>query len=258
MLHRRYLDGAHRKVEGMTREQACMRYRGKVDLVARRVSERLPRDAAIQMEDLVSWGAIGLLEAFDRFDASRGIKFSTYAEYRIRGAMYDALRTHDSFSRRRRQLARRVDDAQEGLRAELGRTPTPQEVADFLEMDLDDYWAAVDRTKPVSHVSLYDSEPGGRPLSDILMGDSPLPHQQISVEEVRRHLRAGIGALPERERQCVMMYYGRDMSLAEISEVYGVTVSRISQILTSARTRLKKRLLPLISREDLDMMESST
>ena len=126
MLHRAYKSNKHsRRVENLTREEACYRFKSKVDLVARRVSDRLPRDAAVQLEDLMSWGAIGLLEAFDRFDESRGIKFSTYAEFRIRGAMYDALRTHDTFSRRRRLMARRVDQAQEACRRKQGREPTP-------------------------------------------------------------------------------------------------------------------------------------
>ena len=244
-----------RLVEGMTRDEACHRFRSKVDLVARRVSDRLPRDAAVQLEDLVSWGAIGLLEAFDRFDAARGIKFSTYAEYRIRGAMYDALRTHDSFSRRRRQLARRVEQATDAVRSREGREPTPEEVAEQLEMTLESYFAALDQVKPVSHVSLHDTDPRGRPLAETLMGDGPQPHVGLTISEIRNHLRTAVSALPDRERQCVMMYYGKDMSLAEIAAVYSVTVSRISQILSAARGRLRKRLAPFIDRSDLDALE---
>jgi RNA polymerase sigma factor for flagellar operon FliA len=247
-----------RVVEGLSRDEACYRYRGKVDLVARRVSDRLPRDAAVQFEDLVSWGAIGLLEAFDRFDESRGIKFGTYAEYRIRGAMYDALRTHDTFSRRRRQLARKVQNATEDLRQRLARDPLPQEIADSLEMTLEQYFTAVDRVKPVSHVSLYDADPGGRPLSEVLMGDGPGPGARLGMSEIRRLLSAAVAALPERERQSVMMYYGKDLSLAEIAAVYGVTVSRISQILSSARSRLRKKLAPHIERADIDALVATT
>ncbi|NCG19043.1 MAG: FliA/WhiG family RNA polymerase sigma factor [Rhodobacterales bacterium] len=244
-------------MENLTREEACYRFKSKVDLVARRVSDRLPRDAAVQLEDLMSWGAIGLLEAFDRFDESRGIKFSTYAEFRIRGAMYDALRTHDTFSRRRRLMARRVDQAQEACRRKQGREPTPEEVATKMEITLDEYWAVVDRVKTVSHVSLDDTDEGGRPLAEILMGNSATPGERLVVSEVRSQLRAAISTLPERERQSVLMYYGRDMSLAEIAAVYGVTVSRISQILSAARGRLHKRLAPLIQPSDLDKLEMS-
>ena len=247
-----------RRVEGLTREQACHEYRQKVSLVARRVADRLPRDAAVQLEDLVSWGAIGLLEAFDRFDASRGIKFSTYAEYRIRGAMYDALRTHDSFSRRRRQLARRIDQAEESARKRLGQEPPPEVVAEELNMSLDDYWVAVDRVKPISHVSFSADDQGGRPLAETLMGDDRGPGSHLTASEARRLLNGAIKELPERERQAILMYYGKDMSLAEIAAVYNVTVSRISQILGAARVRLRKKLAPSIQASDIHELEFST
>ncbi len=247
-----------RRVEGLTREEACHRYRKKVSLVARRVADRLPRDAAVQLEDLVSWGAIGLLEAFDRFDASRGIKFSTYAEYRIRGAMYDALRTHDSFSRRRRQLARRIEQAQDSVRQRLGREPPPELIAEELTISLEDYWVAVDRVKPISHVSFSGADYGGRPLSETIMGEDQGPGSRLTASEARRYLSEAIGELPERERHCVMMYYGKDMSLAEIAAVYNVTVSRISQILGAARGRLRKKLAPTMTASDIDELEFST
>jgi len=228
-----------------------------VSLVARRVSDRLPRDAAVQIEDLMSWGAIGLLEAFDRFDASRGIKFSTYAEYRIRGAMYDALRTHDSFSRRRRQLARRLEQAEESARKRLGYEPPPEVVAAELDMTLDDYWLAVDRVKPVSHVSFSGEDQTGRPLAETLIGDDCGPSARLTAAEARRLLNEAIQELPERERQSIMMYYGKDMSLAEIAAVYNVTVSRISQILGAARVRLRKKLAPSLQASDIHELEFS-
>lgn len=256
MLHRAYKVHENvRRVEGLTREEACHRYRGKVSLVGRRVADRLPRDAAVQLEDLVSWGAIGLLEAFDRFDASRGIKFSTYAEYRIRGAMYDALRTHDTFSRRRRQLSRRIEQAQETVRKRLGHEPPPEKIAEELTMSLDDYWVAIDRVKPVSHVPFSGVDQGGRPLDETLPGSDLGPGSRLTAAEARRHLTEAIQELPERERHCIMMYYGKDMSLAEIAAVYNVTVSRISQILGAARGRLRKKLAPNINTADLNELE---
>ena len=254
-MHHRAYASAERLVEGMNRTQACSRYRRKVDLIARRVSDRLPSDAAIPLEDLAAWGAIGLIEAFDRFDAGRGIKFSTYAEYRIRGAIYDALRTQDTFSRRRRQLAKRVETAREEIRRQTGREPSANEVSEFLDMDLDTYHRAIDRTKPTVHMSLDDQGPDNRPLSDMLMSGTRSPDAALVVQEVRAQLREAIASLPERERHCIMMYYGKDMSLAEISAVYEVTVSRISQILSKARGRLRKRLAPFIEGTDLSELE---
>jgi len=236
----------------MTRDEVCHRFQRKVILLARRLSERLPSDASMQFDDLVSCGAIGLLEAFDRFEPSRGIQFSTFAEYRIRGAMLDALRSSDTFSRRRRQLANRIEETVEEVRRDLGREPKPVEVADHMGIDIDEYWQTMDRVQPVSMVSLDaggDDEDEGRSLLETLVtGPLDEADRRLMVQEIRGHLRDAIGRLPERHRQCVLMYYGKDMSLAEIAKVYGVTPSRISQILSDARRRLRKQLEPVVDR----------
>ena len=245
-----------RTVEGLTRDEACHMYHRKVLLLARRLSDRLPPDASMQYDDLVSCGAIGLLEAFDRYDDERGIQFSTFAEYRIRGAMLDALRQGDTFTRRRRQLAKRVAYAQSELKRELGREPTPEECADALGMDLEEYWKAVDKVQPVNLVSIDaqqdDEGEDSRSLLDVLVtGSVDEADRQLLGQEVRQHLREAIKGLPERHRHCVLMYYGKDMSLAEIAEVYGVTPSRISQILSDGRKRLRKAIEHVVDRSDL-------
>ncbi len=245
--------GGERRVEGLGRDEACRRYHRKVLLIARSIHARLAPDATIQLDDLVSCGAIGLIEAFDRFDARRGIAFSTYAEYRIRGAIYDALRGQDTFSRRRRELARRVERATEHLRQALGRDPEASEVAVYLEIDLEEYWAAIDRVKPVTHASLHAGEDDEqRPLSETIeQQDAVDPGTVVRVRELREQLAAAIDSLPEKQRDCIVMYYGTGMSLAEIASVYGVTVSRISQIISAARKVLRKRLDGIIDEDDL-------
>jgi len=255
MPHRAYLPQDNiRRVEGLTREEACRTYQRKVVLIARRVRERLSSAATVEQDDIISWGAIGLLEAFDRYDGERGIKFSTYAEYRIRGAIYDALRTQDNFSRRRRQLAKRVEHAHQEIERSAGRAPTPQEVANRLEVSLDQYHKAVDTTKPVTHYSLDDVGPGGRPLMETLTTQRFIdPTARISSAEVRELLSSAVGELPSRQQECILMYYGKELSLAEIAAVYDVSVSRVSQVLKEARTRLRKRLSADIGREDLEL-----
>ena len=253
----RYAEGSPRRVEGLTRDEACEKYRNKVLLLARRVFERAP-DAAIQIEDLVSCGAIGLLEAFDRFDPNRGIQFSTYAEYRIRGAMYDALRNNDTFTRRRRQLAKKLENAAEAVRRRTGQEPNPKDIAKQLEMTLEQYWLALDQVKPISHTSINatesDDDDNSRPLLERLMDPTnPDADMKMMVQEVRTHLHRCIEELPDRQRQSILMYYGKEMSLAEIAKVYGVTVSRISQILSEARGKLSKKLNPIVDRSDLAM-----
>ncbi|MFK7930885.1 MAG: FliA/WhiG family RNA polymerase sigma factor [Myxococcota bacterium] len=251
----RYHNEGARLVEGLTRDEICHTYHRKVMLLARRVYERLSSEASVELGDLVSNGAIGLLDAFDRFEESRGIKFSTFAEYRIRGQMYDALRANDTFTRRRRQEQKRLLDAQETVRRQTARDPLPQEVADYLGLTLDEYWRRVDKVKPVNIVSINGTNPDdadGRPLLEkITQRDQPEAESRMLMNEVRTHLRAAIADLPERQRQCVLMYYAKDMSLAEISEVFGVTVSRISQIISEARRALRKKLAPVVDPADL-------
>jgi len=253
----RYQTEGARLVEGMTRDEVCRKYHGKVQLLARRVYERLSSDASVELGDLVSNGAIGLLDAFERFEEDRGIQFSTFAEYRIRGQMYDALRANDTFTRRRRQEQKRLHDAQETVRRQLGRDPEPKEVAEYLGISLDDYWYRVDKVKPVNIMSIDSTSGDGednRPLLDKLADrEVPVAETRLLVQEIRGHLKEAIAQLPDRQRQCVLMYYGKEMSLAEIAEVYGVTVSRISQIISGARKTLRKRLAPLADQSDLAM-----
>ncbi len=254
---RRYqTDETQRRVEGMTRDEACVRYQRKVLFIARRLHDRLSSDLQMPLEDLAAVGAIGLLEAFDRFEESRGIQFSTFAEYRIRGAMYDVLRENDAFSRRRRDLSKRVMSAAEEIRREEGRDPSASEVADRLGIDLDSYHAAVDGTKPVVHLSFdtpAEGQDGDLALSELLPDPTLSALGDIVAVEVREALKASILELPERSRQCVMMYYGSELTLAEIAQVFGVTVSRVSQILNEARERLRKRMRSLVDAEEVEM-----
>lgn len=243
-------------IDGMTREKICQRYQGRIMLLARRLSDRLPSGTELTREDLASCGAIGLLEAIDRFDETRNIQFTTYAEYRIRGAMMDALRASDTFSRHRRKLARRIQDATRALALKLGRLPEPEEVAEHLDMDIEEYWQAVHRVAPVSYVSLDDTEgpdgdDEGRVRAESMVGtDADTAFRALLQKEARDHLKDAIARLPERKRTCVLLYYGRDMSLAEIAAVYKVTPSRICQILGEARRDLRRALRGTIEPAD--------
>lgn len=250
-------DEGVRRVEGLTRDEACRRFQPKVMLLARRLHERLSSELRIPLDDLASVGAIGLLEAFDRFDPGRGILFATFAEYRIRGAMYDALRENDAFSRRRRQLSKRIHQAADEIRRVERREATAEEVARKLGIDLDAYYDAVDRTKPVIHVPLDapsdpDDPDGSRTMSERLADPMRSADAGLVAQELKGVLKEAILELPERQRQCVMMYYSSELTLAEIAAVFGVTVSRVSQILSEAREKLRKRLIATVDRADLD------
>ena len=123
------------RVEGLTREEVTRHYQRKILLIARQIVDRLPPSVSMEFEDLVSYGAIGLLEAFDRFDEARGIQFSTFAEYRIRGAMLDELRTMDWVPRLVRSRSTKVDRARKSIEMETGIKATQDQIQDFLEID---------------------------------------------------------------------------------------------------------------------------
>lgn len=243
-------------IDGMTREDLCRRYQSRILLLARRLAERLPAGSELGRDDLASCGAIGLLEAIERFDETRNIQFSTYAEYRIRGAMMDALRASDTFSRHRRKLARRIQDASRALAVRLGRPPEAEEVAAELEMSIEEYWEAMHRVAPVSYVRLDDTdspegEEDGRTAAESLAGtDGDAAFRALLQKECRDHIRDAIQQLPERKRTCILLYYGRDLSLAEVAAVFKVTPSRICQILGEARRDLRRALKGTVQPED--------
>jgi len=235
-----------RLVDGLTRNELCEKYQKKIIMLARRLASRLPDSVGITREDLASYGAIGLLEAFDHFDETQNIKFSTYAEYRIRGSMLDALRANDTMSRRRRTLARRIQDCSNGLAHKLGREPTAEEVASAMEMSLEDYWKAVSKTAQVTLLSMDESADDGD--EGLSLGETRVKAEgrdvlQLMLDQgARDELKAAIMQLPDRSRQCVLLYYGRNLTLTEIAKVFDLTPSRISQILSDARRRLRSQL----------------
>ncbi len=240
----------------MTREEICVKFRSRILITARRVAERLPPGCDLALEDLASFGAIGLLEAFDRFDESRAILFTTFAEYRIRGAIMDALRQNDSFSRYRRQMSRRIDEAVGALHLELRRPPEPEELAARLGVDMATYWHMRETTQPVSYVSVFDADDeegeDGRTLAEVLVGsDGNEPIQALMGKDARNLLKMAVMELPERKRQCVILYYGRGLNLTEIAKVFDLTPSRISQILSGARQDLREILADQIDLDDL-------
>ncbi len=235
-----------RVVDGMTRAEACERYQKKIVMLARRLAARLPDGIGITREDLASYGAIGLLEAYDHFDETQDIRFTTYAEYRMRGAMLDALRAGDTMSRRRRSLARRIQNASNNLAHRLGRQPRAVEVAATLDMDMETYWKAVSKTAQVSLLSMDEKNDDGE--EGLSLGETRVRAegrdalQRLLDNGSRQELKQAIMGLPERTRQCVLLYYGRNMTLADIAKVFDLTPSRISQILSDARRRLRAQL----------------
>lgn len=235
----------------LDRETLYMRYQQRIYLIAHRIKSKIPATSPLEFEDLVSYGAIGLFDAVDRFDPNMNNQFSTFVDYRIRGAMLDALRSLDEMSRHSRDQAKELNSHREKLSFELGRDPTAREMADSMDISLDNYYDIENKVQAVSHTRIdadSDADGVGRSFLDILADDSTATAEDILLdEEFRQQVRQKIEQLSQRKRECILLYYGRNLNLSEIAEVFDVTPSRISQVLSQARTELKEALKDLVS-----------
>jgi RNA polymerase sigma factor for flagellar operon FliA len=214
-----------------------------IEKVARRLARRLP--AHIEIDDLISAGVIGLLEAADRFDPSRADRFEAFAEFRIRGAMIDDLRSRDTLSRDMRRLSNELRDATHRLEAQLGHTPDPEETAKHLGVDVEVLYARQQNLSGSSVVSI--DEAGFDFLERTADTTRDDPFESASRHEVFDHLVAGIGTLPQRMQQVLSLYYCENLSLKEIGSVLGITESRVCQIHAEATRRLRASLRQLAS-----------
>jgi RNA polymerase sigma factor for flagellar operon FliA len=214
-----------------------------IEKVARRLARRLP--AHVEIDDLISSGVIGLMEAADRFDPSRVDRFEAFAEFRIRGAMLDDLRSRDTLSRDMRRLSNELRDATRRLEAQLGRTPDQEEIAKRLGVGVEELYARQQKLSGSSVVGIDDAGP------DLLerTGDQSAadPFEQASRRELTERMVSGIGHLPEKMQQVLSLYYCDNLNLKEIGAVLGVTESRVCQIHGEATRRLRDSLSDLAS-----------
>ena len=242
-LWRRYKNDGNDKA----REQLVVAYSPLVKYVAGRMSSGLP--AHVEEADLISYGLLGLINAIERFDLTREIKFETYAITRIKGAIIDELRALDWVPRSVRARAREIEKAHAKLEHQLHRTPTDEEMARELKISVTEFQEALVKISTSTVVALdelwavSDSSGDAVSLLDTLQDpDAPDPEQLLAQSEVKDRLADAIAALPEREKLVIALYYYENLTLREIGEVLGVTESRISQLHTKAVLRLKSRL----------------
>jgi RNA polymerase sigma factor for flagellar operon FliA len=229
------------------RERLILHYSPLVKYVAGRVGVGLPPN--IEQGDLVSYGIFGLIDAIEKFDLDRAIKFETYAINRIRGAIIDELRSIDWIPRSVRSKARDVERAYQALEAKLQRTPTEPEVAEQMGVTLDELHAIFNQVSFVNVVALDELMNSGGDRGDkTSLGDTledkntPDPMSAFESEETKVILAQAIQGLPEREKIVVTLYYYEGLTLAEIGQVLGVTESRICQMHTKAVLQLRARL----------------
>ena len=230
------------------RDQLIVRYSPLVKFVAGRVSAGLPH--SIDQSDLVSYGMFGLIDAIEKFDTDRNIKFETYAITRIKGAIIDELRSIDWVPRSVRAKARAVEQAYASLEASLGRAPSDAEVAAELQISEGDLQQIFGQISYIGIVALDEVISGGggdrgesATLGDTLADRGDGPMAAFEVEEMKQILAGAINRLGDREKIVLSLYYYENLTLAQIGKVLGVTESRVCQIHTKAIMQLRGRLL---------------
>jgi RNA polymerase sigma factor for flagellar operon FliA len=222
------------------RDRIIEHYSPLVKFVAGRVGAGLP--SSVDPGDLVSAGVFGLIDAVERFDKERGVKFETFAVPCIRGAVFDGLRSLDWVPRSVRSRAREVESAFSQLEAKFGRAPTDEEISGHLKISGAEFqkWLASIASTTVGPLDRAMAA-GAEPRS--LAGDTPdSPSAVVEEGELRRLVRAEVRRLPDREKLVMSLYYDEGLTLAEIGSVLGVTESRVSQIHTKAVLHLRSRL----------------
>ena len=234
-------------------EQVIKEYAPMIKYVANRIAMRLPPH--IEVDDLISVGVLGLIDAIEKFDPTRGAKFKTYAEFRVRGAILDELRSLDWVPRSVRQKAASLDNVCQKLQARFGRPPEDEEVAEEMGMTMDEFFNTLNETHSMPLLSLEDlgisnDESDQRNLLDCLAGKSDSdPHTQLRLTELKTVIAKAIDTLPEKERLMISLYYYEELTMKEIGEVLGITESRVSQIHSKAVFRLRSKLKALIAEE---------
>lgn len=229
------------------REQIILEYAPLVKVVAGRLSMYLGYN--VEYDDLVSYGIFGLIDAIDKYDSQKDVKFETYASLRIRGSILDQIRKMDWIPRTVRQKQKKLDEAVKQIEMRTGKTATEEEIA--LELNISEEELAVwqSQLKITNIVSLNEYvEQGMEPMMDA-RGNSHFiqPEDAIAEEELKKVLEQSLETLTEKERKVITLYYYEDLTLKEISNVLEVSESRISQLHTKALMKMKKTMGPYMN-----------
>lgn len=227
----------------LNRENYVEQYAPLVKRIAHHMMSRLP--ASVQVSDLIQAGLIGLMGAVSRFEDTQGVQFETYAAQRIRGAMIDELRANDWFPRSVRKTQREVDDALTRVEQRLGRTPTEVEVANELDVTLEEYQGMLTEIHGSQLVHFDDFEQSDDDAG-YLDRHGPVDHAdplaRLTDARFKAALIKAIEVLPEREKLLMGLYYEQELNFKEIAAVMGVTESRVCQLHSQAVSRLRTRL----------------
>lgn len=224
------------------KEKLIIQYSNLVKFVAGRLSIHIGQH--VDYDDMISYGIFGLIDAIDKFDYSKGVKFETYASLRIRGSIIDSIRKLDWVPRTLRQKNKQLDAAYLELENELGREPLDSELAQKLNISIEETQELIRKSSVASLISLNDYLDQNHEATFMNTSGTQIesPDIQYEKQEVKQILINAIEKLSEKEKKVVLLYYYEDLTLKEISAIMGVSESRVSQIHSKAVLRLKARL----------------
>lgn len=234
------------------REHFIKQYAPLVKYVAGKVAMGKPGN--VEYEDLVGFGVFGLIDTIEKFDPDKNVKFKTYAVTRIRGSIYDELRSIDWVPRSIRQKVKEVEQAISSIEGKTGKFATDQEIADELQLDIREFYTLMTKISSTSIISLNDTWHTGDDSDKISVLDtletpqSTNPDISAEKEEVKKLVIKAINELPDKEKKVLVLYYYEDLTLKEIGEVLEVTESRVSQLHTKAIIRLRAKLAEIKER----------
>jgi len=225
------------------RERLIIEHLPQVRLIARKIHERLPD--TIAMDDLLSAGVVGLIQAIDNFDPSQNTKLRTYAEFRIRGAILDSLRDTDWAPRMKRKLARELEEAVAKAERRLRRTPEEADIAAELKISVEEYRQRLNEVAALDIGELEflrDDRESPVLMKYVSTSDSDSPAVQLERAELERLVAGCIDGIPKTEKTVLGLYFHEELTLKEIGEVMGLHYSRVSQIKTQAILRLRNAI----------------
>lgn len=219
-----------------------LHYASLVKYIAGRMNMYLGQN--VEYDDLISYGVFGLIDAIDKFDLTKNVKFETYASLRIRGAIIDNIRKMDWVPRSLRQNQKELEKAYAQLENTLGRPATDQEMMTFLNITEEEFHDLIKKTSVATLISLEQYIEQGQPTESLTSLDSDEDHPEGYMEklEIQEMLKGAIDQLPPREKKVITLYYFEELTLKEISLIMGVSESRISQLHTKGISKLKGKL----------------
>jgi len=223
------------------KEELVLKYAPLVKNIAERMAIRLPPN--ICKEELIGPGVLGLFDAIEKFDSTREIKFQTYANLRIKGAILDELRKMDWISRSIRRNIHRIEDAMRSLELKLGREPDDFEVAEEMGVDIDSYHRMTMKAQGAGLLSLDEIMPDGKaPKLSRQVSDVPSPFDKLKIKESKKIISKALSKLSKKEQLVMSLYYYDELTLKEIAKVLNLTESRISQIHSKVIIKLRVKL----------------